>query len=73
MVILRTRNKITDFFMILAWASPFNLHFNFFTPAISWRKTAATSGNFVQNGTSRQLKLLATLSKTAELVGDVRP
>ena len=25
MVILRTRNKITDFFMILAWASPFNL------------------------------------------------
>ena len=26
MVILRTRNKITDFLMILAWASPFNLH-----------------------------------------------
>ena len=25
MVILGTRNKITDFFMILAWASPFNL------------------------------------------------
>ena len=25
MVILRTRNKITDFFIILAWASPFNL------------------------------------------------
>ena len=25
MVILRTRNKITDFLMILAWASPFNL------------------------------------------------
>ena len=25
MVILRTRNKITDFFMTLAWASPFNL------------------------------------------------
>ena len=25
MVILRTRNKITDFFMILAWASPFNV------------------------------------------------
>ena len=24
MVILRTQNKITDFFMILAWASPFN-------------------------------------------------
>ena len=24
MVILRTRNKITDFFNILAWASPFN-------------------------------------------------
>ena len=24
MVILRTRNKITDFSMILAWASPFN-------------------------------------------------
>ena len=23
MVILRPRNKITDFFMILAWASPF--------------------------------------------------
>ena len=26
MVILRTRNKITDFFMVLAWASPFNAH-----------------------------------------------
>ena len=25
MVILRTRNKITDFLMILAWASPFKL------------------------------------------------
>ena len=25
MVILRSQNKITDFFMILAWASPFNL------------------------------------------------
>ena len=25
MVILRTRNKITDFWMILAWASPFNI------------------------------------------------
>ena len=24
MVILKTQNKITDFFMILAWASPFN-------------------------------------------------
>ena len=24
MIILRTRNKITDFMMILAWASPFN-------------------------------------------------
>ena len=24
MVILRTRNKNTDFLMILAWASPFN-------------------------------------------------
>ena len=24
MVILRARNKITDFLMILAWASPFN-------------------------------------------------
>ena len=62
--------------MILAWASPFNLQLPthlFFTPAISWRKTAATSGNSVQNGTSQQLKLLATLSKTAELVGDVRP
>ena len=23
MVILRSQNKITDFFMILAWASPF--------------------------------------------------
>ena len=26
MVILRTRNKITDFLMILAWASPFNMY-----------------------------------------------
>ena len=25
MVILRNQNKITDFLMILAWASPFNL------------------------------------------------
>ena len=25
MVILRTRNKITDFLMILAWAGPFNV------------------------------------------------
>ena len=25
MVIIRTRNKITDFFKILAWASPFKL------------------------------------------------
>ena len=25
MFILRTRNKITDFLMILAWASPFNI------------------------------------------------
>ena len=30
MVILRTRNKITDFFMILAWASPFNKTIFFF-------------------------------------------
>ena len=29
MVILRTRNKITDFLMILAWASPFKItHLN---------------------------------------------
>ena len=28
MVILRTRNKITDFLMILAWASPFKCRFN---------------------------------------------
>ena len=27
MVILRTRNKITDLLMILAWASPFNIIF----------------------------------------------
>ena len=27
MVILRTRNKITDFLMILAWASPFKSNF----------------------------------------------
>ena len=26
MVILRSRNKITDFLMILAWASPFNFY-----------------------------------------------
>ena len=25
MVILRSQNKITDFLMILAWASPFNI------------------------------------------------
>ena len=28
MVILRTRNKITDYLMILAWASPFNATIN---------------------------------------------
>ena len=28
MVILRTRNKITDFLMILAWASPFKAKYN---------------------------------------------
>ena len=26
MVMLRSQNKITDFLMILAWASPFHLH-----------------------------------------------
>ena len=26
MVIFKSQNKITDFWMILAWASPFNLH-----------------------------------------------
>ena len=26
MVILRGQNKITDFFMILSWASPFNTY-----------------------------------------------
>ena len=30
MVILRTRNKITDFLMILAWASPFKLILEFY-------------------------------------------
>ena len=30
MVILGTRNKITDFLMILAWASPFNMYFKKF-------------------------------------------
>ena len=28
MVIIRTRNKITDFLMILAWASPFNVEYH---------------------------------------------
>ena len=35
MVILRTRNKITDFFMILAWASPFNFSCLPFTATLS--------------------------------------
>ena len=35
MVILRTRNKITDFFMILAWASPFKTY-RFFI-SIGWQ------------------------------------
>ena len=37
MVILRTRNKITDFLMILAWASPFKyiLDFSILTTDIS--------------------------------------
>ena len=30
MVILRTRNKITDFLMILAWASPFKKKITYF-------------------------------------------
>ena len=28
MIILSSQNKITDFFMILAWASPFKLNIN---------------------------------------------
>ena len=35
MVILKTRNKITDFLMLLAWASPFKikqLHILMFNP-----------------------------------------
>ena len=27
MVLLKSQNKITDFLMILAWASPFKLNF----------------------------------------------
>ena len=33
MVILRSQNKITDFFMILAWASPFRSHIFIITKA----------------------------------------
>ena len=33
MVIFRSQNKITDFFMILAWASPFN-HVNIYISLI---------------------------------------
>ena len=32
MVILRSQNKITDFLMILAWASPFNDNYRSLEP-----------------------------------------
>ena len=54
MVILRNRNKITDFLMILAWASPFNAKFY-------WRKqdvlnTCVMSVSFVHP--PRQMRVL---------------
>ena len=38
MVILRTRNKITDFLMILAWASPFNTN-DYYPPLLLLLRT----------------------------------
>ena len=38
MVILRSQNKITDFFMILAWASPFNSLCTYLNQAFKRRK-----------------------------------
>ena len=36
MVILRSQNKITDFFMILAWASPFNVLINHVNTVVAY-------------------------------------
>ena len=36
MVILRSQNKITDFLMILAWASPFKMCLSSCRPADRW-------------------------------------
>ena len=44
MVILRTRNKITDFLMILAWASPFNIEHFLKSLKLTWlRRTIRES------------------------------
>ena len=48
MVILRTRNKITDFFMILAWASPFKILLA--TPALSLAHPLGILPMSVDNG-----------------------
>ena len=37
MVILRNQNKITDFLMILAWASPFNMFKYLFYESLTFR------------------------------------
>ena len=54
MVILRTRNKITDFLMILAWASPFN-HYN---NNSCWLTVHFRDMKFRKHQTSFNLRLL---------------
>ena len=39
MVILRTRNKITDFLMTLAWASPFKAYMATLCTITAWLST----------------------------------
>ena len=74
MVILRSQNKITDFFMILAWASPFNCYYvvavafyanidrltdeAFNDPTVKWLATPKTRGISSCSAPS-QLKLQA--------------
>ena len=47
MVILRTRNKITDFLMISAWASPFNRSCIYYIFSVTGMDIC---GNVISNG-----------------------
>ena len=64
MVILRTRNKITDFLMILAWASPFNVNRTIISLFISVTyivQCPAKNGLQVTLNTKIHLRVLVTV------------